>query len=121
LTRKAEVLSAEFPAGFEALLPELTELEREKIRGLYEARINHINKWVIPDCLVRPRLYLCLLEIAAILVLALFIAALAVTKGKQRGLMQGAEVSLIIILLLAAMTINHARVSCYFKKVHADS
>lgn len=112
LTRQAEALSTDFPA--EALLQELTDLEREKVKQLYVARINHINKWVIPDCLVRTRFCLCLLEIVGVIVLALFIAALAITGGRQQGLMQAAEVSLIVILLMAAMTMNYARVRCYF-------
>lgn len=49
-------------------------------------------------------------QILDIVIVALFIAALAVTRGQQKGILQGAEVALIVVILLTGALVNHIRV-----------
>lgn len=112
LGRKAESLSDDFPEDFMSLLVagQSTEENISKIQELYKARIDHLNNWVIPNSLVITRLFMALLEIIDLIIVILFIVALGVTGGKQEGLLEGAEVALILVILLTGGFINHIRI-----------
>ena len=107
LRRDRETLDPAFPAEFSELLASTGQAGEEhegalKVRELWQARISHLNTWVIPDRLVATRFWTALMEVSCVLarcftlayrsacvqlidivIVALFVAALAVTRGKQ--------------------------------------
>lgn len=66
LSRKREILNDQFPEDFMDLLiaGQCSEADINKIEGLYKARIDHLNNWVIPSHLVGTRLCMGLLEVS---------------------------------------------------------
>ena len=65
LSRKQEVLSLDFPPEFNELLLAGSAKEQDivKIQELWQARISHLNDWIIPDRLAVTRQWLAVLEV----------------------------------------------------------
>ena len=68
LRRDKEVLDLDFPAEFNELLASAGQGGEEhdgglKIRELWQARVSHLNTWVIPERLVASRFWTALMEV----------------------------------------------------------
>lgn len=71
LRRDRETLDPDFPAEFSELLTSTGQAGEEhegalKVRELWQARVSHLNTWVIPDRLVATRFWTALMEVSCI-------------------------------------------------------
>lgn len=107
---KREALQSDFPDDFEEVLDEgsVDLAGQEKVRELFAARIHHLNEWMLQP-LAATRLWMALVEILGAIVITYLVAALAITKGQQKGVLQGAEVALIMFIIVAAGLVNQTR------------
>lgn len=67
LRRQPEMLENSFPSNFQHALLEsgFPEEDCNKVRELYVARIDHLNDYIIPDCLIITRVWMALMQVSS--------------------------------------------------------